>query len=128
MRILLEAPAEQRTQCVVNQYNNYEIAGVHLNGANTTGENIADIGGVKLALTGYRALRASSPDTIFLGFGQAWCQKARPEYEKLLATVDVHSPAKWRVNGAVSDTPEFARAFSCKANTKMHPANACVVW
>jgi putative endopeptidase len=130
---------KQRTQCVVNQYSSYEIAGVKLNGANTTGENIADIGGVKLALNAYRSLREKAPDTVvadgftedqqfFLGFGQAWCQKARPEYEKLLATVDVHSPAKWRVNGAVSDTPDFARAFSCKANTKMHPTNACVVW
>jgi predicted metalloendopeptidase len=130
---------KQRTQCVVNQYNNYEIAGVKLNGANTTGENIADIGGVKLALTAYRNLRSSAPDTVvadgftedqqfFLGFGQAWCEKARPEFEKLLATVDVHSPAKWRVNGAVSDTPDFAKAFSCKAGTKMHPTNACVVW
>ena len=130
---------KQRTQCVVNQYSSYEIAGVKLNGANTTGENIADIGGVKLALNAYRSLREKAPDTVvadgftedqqfFLGFGQAWCQKARPEYEKLLATVDVHSPAKWRVNGAVSDTPDFARAFSCKANVKMRPANACVVW
>jgi putative endopeptidase len=130
---------KQRTQCVVNQYNNYEISGVKLNGANTTGENIADIGGVKLALTAYRALRAPAKDTVvadgftedqqfFLAFGQAWCQKARPEYEKLLATVDVHSPAKWRVNGAVSDTPDFAKAFSCKLGTKMHPTNACVVW
>jgi predicted metalloendopeptidase len=123
----------------VKQYSNYEVAGVKLNGENTTGENIADIGGTKLALTAYRALRASAPDTVvadgftedqqfFLGFGQAWCQKARPEFEKLLATVDVHSPAKWRVNGAVSDTPDFAKAFSCKAGAKMRPANACVVW
>jgi putative endopeptidase len=130
---------KQRTSCVAKQYSNYEIAGVKLNGENTTGENIADIGGVKLALTAYRTLREPAKDTVvadgftedqqfFLGFGQAWCQKARPEFEKLLATVDVHSPAKWRVNGAVSDTPDFAKAFSCKMGTKMRPANACVVW
>jgi len=130
---------KQRTQCVADQYSSYEISGVKLNGANTTGENIADIGGVKLALSAYRALRAPAKDTVvadgftedqqfFLAFGQAWCEKARPEYEKLLATVDVHSPAKWRINGAVSDTPDFAKAFSCKAGSKMRPKNACVVW
>jgi len=90
-------------------------------------------------LTGMHALRASAPDTVvadgftedqqfFLAFGQAWCEKSRPEYEKLLATVDVHSSARWRVNGAVSDTPDFSKAFGCKAGAKMRPKNACVVW
>ncbi|MGE3458849.1 MAG: M13 family metallopeptidase [Kofleriaceae bacterium] len=135
-----EKQFKQRTQCVIDQYNQYEAAGgTKLNGANTLGENIADIGGVKLAFAGYRSLRASSPDTVvadgftedqqfFLGFGQAWCAKMRPDYEKLLATVDVHSPARWRVNGTVSATPEFAKAFSCKAKQKMVPAKQCVVW
>lgn len=134
-----EAQFKQRTQCVIDQYNAYDVLGGKVNGANTVGENIADIGGVKLALAGYRGLRAAAPDTVvadgftedqqfFLGFGQAWCAKMRPDYEKLLATVDVHSPAKWRVNGALSATPEFAKAFSCKAGAKMAPAKACSVW
>src|SRR6185503_10167660 len=46
-----------------------------------------------------------------LGFGQAWCAKVRPDFEKLIATVDVHSPARWRVNGALSATPDFGKAF-----------------
>jgi putative endopeptidase len=129
-----------RTQCVIDQYSQYEVTGGgKVNGANTVGENIADIGGVKLSLTGYRALRSSAPDTVvadgftedqqfFLGFGQAWCAKLRPDFEKLIATVDVHSPAKWRVNGAVSATPDFAKAWKCKAGQKMAPAKACVVW
>ncbi len=135
-----EKQFKQRTQCVIEQYNQYDvIGGGKLNGANTVGENIADIGGVKLALAGYRALRSSAPDTVvadgftedqqfFLGFGQAWCNKMRPDYEKLLATVDVHSPGKWRVNGALQATPEFKTAFRCKANAKMVPKQQCVVW
>jgi len=135
-----EKQFKQRTQCVIEQYNQYDvIGGGKLNGANTVGENIADIGGVKLALAGYRALRAPAPDTVvadgftedqqfFLGFGQAWCNKMRPDYEKLVATVDVHAPGKWRVNGALQATPEFKTAFRCKANTKMVPAKQCVVW
>ncbi|MDB4959924.1 MAG: hypothetical protein JWO36_7493 [Myxococcales bacterium] len=131
---------KQRTQCVIDQYSKYEVAGAtKLNGANTVGENIADIGGTKLALSAYRTLRASAPDTViadgftedqqfFLGYGQAWCAKMRPEFEKFLATIDVHSPPKWRVNGAVSATPDFAKTWRCKVGAKMRPANQCVVW
>jgi predicted metalloendopeptidase len=130
---------KQRTQCVIDQYSGYEISGVKLNGANTVGENIADIGGVKLAYSAYHALRATAPDTVvadgftedqqfFLGFGQAWCAKAKPEFERLRATTDVHSPARWRVDGTLSATPEFAKAFRCKAGAKMMPAKQCVVW
>jgi putative endopeptidase len=130
---------KQRTQCVIDQYSKYVVSGQNLNGANTVGENIADIGGVKLSMAAYRALRSSAADTVvadgftedqqfFLGYGQAWCAKARPDFEKLMATVDVHSPAHWRVNGAVSATPEFAKTFRCKAGSKMRPTNACVVW
>ena len=130
---------KERTQCVIDQYNAYDVVGGKVNGANTVGENIADIGGVKLALAAYRALRAPAPDTVvadgftedqqfFLGFGQAWCAKMRPDFEQMLVTVDVHSPAQWRVNGALQATPEFAKAFRCKASAKMRPAKQCAVW
>lgn len=129
-----EKQFKQRTQCVIDQYGKYG-----LNGPNTVGENIADIGGVKLALAAYRSLRASAPETVvadgftedqqfFLAVGQLWCTKMRPEYEKMLVTVDVHSPPRWRVIGSLSATPDFAKAFRCKLGTKMRPANQCVVW
>jgi putative endopeptidase len=135
-----EQAFKAKTKCVIDQYNAYEVEpGVHVNGANTIGENIADIGGVKLALAAYRALRSTAPDAVvadgftedqqfFLGFGQAWCAKARPDFAKLLANVDVHSPAKWRVNGALQATPAFAKAFSCKAGARMLPRAQCTVW
>ncbi|HEY5945223.1 MAG TPA: M13 family metallopeptidase, partial [Kofleriaceae bacterium] len=93
-----EKQFKQRTQCVIDQYKKYG-----LNGENTVGENIADIGGIKLSMAAYRSLRSSAPDTtvadgftedqqFFLSFGQAWCAKLRPEYEKMLITVDPHSP------------------------------------
>jgi putative endopeptidase len=129
-----EKQFKQRTQCVIDQYSKYG-----LNGANTLGENIADIGGVKLALAAYRSLRASAPEAVvadgftedqqfFLAVGQVWCAKSRPEFEKMLITVDVHSPPQWRVNGSVSASPDFAKAFRCKASAKMRPQNQCVVW
>ena len=117
----------------------YEQAGARLNGAATVGENIADIGGVKLALAAYRAMRANAPDAVvadgftedqqfFLAFGQAWCTVARPDYEKLLVNVDVHSPPRWRVNGALRANSDFARVFHCKAQAKMVPEKMCAVW
>ena len=130
---------QQRTSCVADQYSTYEVSGSKVNGKLTLGENIADIGGVKLALAAYRSLRANSPDTVvadgftedqqfFLGFGQAWCAKARPQYEQMGVATDPHSPAHWRVDGALSATPDFAKTFRCKAASKMRPKNACVVW
>jgi predicted metalloendopeptidase len=134
-----EKQFKQRTQCVIDQYSGYAIAGTKVNGALTVGENIADIGGVKLAFAAYKALRASAPETIvadgftedqqfFLSTGQAWCAKARPEFEQMLVSVDPHSPPKFRINGSMSDTPEFAKAFRCKAGSKMRPQKACTVW
>jgi putative endopeptidase len=130
---------KERTQCVIDQYSQYEAGGSKVNGALTVGENIADIGGIKLALAAYRSLRASSPDTLvaegftedqqfFLSFGQVWCEKLRPEYESLLVQTNPHSPARWRVNGALTDSPEFAKAFSCKIGAKLRPAHVCTVW
>ncbi|MBC7976904.1 MAG: M13 family metallopeptidase [Myxococcales bacterium] len=131
---------KQRTQCVIDQYSSYEVAGgTKLDGARAVGENIADIGGVKLALAAFRQLRAAALDSVvadgftedqqfFLGFGQAMCAKLRPETEKLLTAIDDHAPPKWRVNGALSATPDFARTFRCKAGSKMVPVQQCVVW
>jgi putative endopeptidase len=134
-----EKQFKERTQCVADQYSQYEVGGSKVNGALTLGENIADIGGIKLALAAYRSLRASSPDTLvaegftedqqfFLSFGQVWCEKLRPEYEAMLVQTNPHSPSRWRVNGALADTPDFAKAFSCKIGAKLRPAHVCTVW
>ena len=52
---------------------------------------------------------------MFLGWGQVWCENRRPEYERLQAQTNPHSPGPVRVNGVVSNMPEFQKAFSCKA-------------
>jgi putative endopeptidase len=130
---------EQRTRCVIDQYSGYRAAGTRLDGAHTVGEDLADIGGVKLALAACHQLRAGAPAAViadgftedqqfFLGFGQAWCAVMRPDYERLITNIDPHPPARWRVNGALSATPEFASAFHCKAGAKMVPIPQCVVW
>ena len=131
---------EKKAACVDEQYSSYEaLPGVKLNGKLTLGENIADIGGIKLAYRAYRKLRAAATEVdvadgytedqqFFLAVGQSWCFKAKEEWTRMAVSVDPHSPPKFRVNGALSDTPEFAAAFSCKKGAPMSPANACVVW
>ena len=99
-----------------------------MNGALTLGENIADLGGLRIAyLALERALDGKSRAPIdgftpeqrfFLAFAQAWRSRLRPEQERLRILTDGHSPPRYRVQGPLSNLPDFARAFSCPAGAK----------
>jgi len=124
----------ERAECVAKQYDGYTaVDDVKLNGHLTLGENIADIGGLKLALAALRQKRGGQvePKTeqdFFVAFAQGWCTNYRPEAARLQAQTNPHSTSQWRVNGPVSDNPDFAKAFSCKAGAPMAPENRCTVW
>jgi predicted metalloendopeptidase len=131
---------EEKSQCLVDQYGSYEsIPGVKLNGKLTLGENTADNGGVRLATMALGELKKAksvaadvegfTPEQrLYLGFAQVWCSNQTEESARLLAQVDPHSAPHWRVIGPLSNTPEFAKAFSCKPGDAMVPAKACRVW
>src|SRR5262249_725116 len=117
-----------RTDCVKKQFDGYvAVDDVHVNGALTLGENVADLGGLKLAFAAMQAYakahpeRAAAPSRFtpeqqfFLGTAQAWCTNTRPQEARRLATVDPHSPPQFRVNGPLSNLPQFQQAFGCKA-------------
>ena len=132
---------ERRAGCIADQYAAYTVAGdVHLNGRLTLGENAADNGGLRIA---YMALMQTLADAarkpapidgftpeqrFFLGWGQIWCQNETEESARMRATVDPHAPGRYRVNGVVSNMPEFRQAFGCQAGDAMAPENACRVW
>ncbi|HET9578988.1 MAG TPA: M13 family metallopeptidase [Usitatibacter sp.] len=115
-----------RAKRIEEQYAGYEgIEGLHVNGQLTLGENISDVGGLKIA---YLALaqaldgREAAPidgltpeQRFFISFAQAWRATYRPAYERLLIQTDQHSPARFRVRGALAHMPEFAKAFHCEA-------------
>jgi len=134
------ATFKTKGECVVDQYSGYQVApGVSLNGKLTLGENIADVGGMKLAFRAYRNLRASSPteqvadgysedQQFFLAAGQIWCSKMRDEETKRLAAIDPHSAPRFRVDGPMSQLSEFAEAFHCKAGSHMVSPKRCSVW
>lgn len=132
----VNAEFDRRAACVKEQFNSYTVLGdVHMNGQLTLGENIADLGGVKLA---YRAMKNKvgaggtsdfTPEQqFFLGFAQGWCGKLRDEALRHLVATNPHSPPNFRVNGPLSNTPEFAQAFSCKPGQPMMRKNRCEVW
>ncbi|MBI3556971.1 MAG: M13 family metallopeptidase [Deltaproteobacteria bacterium] len=127
---------DSRTQCVVRQYAAYPLPqGLHVNGKLTNGENIADLGGIKTALSAWRSSQgAGTTDTqpqerdFFLHFAQSWCTKTKPELERMLVTVDVHSPPRLRVNLPLANLPEFAAAFGCAVGSRMNASERCKVW
>jgi len=127
-------------KCVADEYSTYEaLPKKFIQGQLTLGENIADMGGVKMAFRAYRALRKDAAKTyvadgtsedqqFFLAVAQAWCARERPAETERRLTVDPHSPPKFRVFGALRNLPEFAEAFHCVAGTPMRPARTCTVW
>jgi endothelin-converting enzyme/putative endopeptidase len=129
---------DKRAQCVVDQFSGYTVYDQHLNGKLTLGENIADLGGLKLAHAAYVAQRKhrepatvgafSDEQLFFLGYAQGWCGKRREALSRLLVTTDPHSPPEYRVNGPLSNLPEFASAFHCPAASKMVRPQPCAVW
>jgi endothelin-converting enzyme/putative endopeptidase len=128
-----------RTKCVADEYSSFPaVDDVKVNGKLTLGENVADNGGLRIA---YAAMMDSfagkepapvdgltAKQRFFLGFANVWCQNRTDSLARMYATIDPHSPGRWRVNGAVSNMPEFKDAFRCKADAPMVRQNACRVW
>ena len=130
---------EERTSCIKDQYANFvAVDDVKLNGKLTLGENTADNGGIRIA---YMALLntfagkepapidgLSAEQRFFLGFANVWCQNRTDAIARMYVNLDPHSPPKYRVNGTVSNMPEFREAYHCPAKAPMVNQNACRVW
>jgi putative endopeptidase len=132
---------EVRKVMLAAQYNGYEVIdGLTINGEFTSGENIGDLGGLgisykayKLSLDGQEAPVMdgfTGDQRFFLGWAQVWRGKYRDEEAKRLLTVDPHSPAKFRANGAPVNVTEFYEAFDVKEGDGMYlPAEERVkIW
>ena len=131
---------DQREQCLVKEYSSFELqGGVHMNGKLTLGENTADNGGIRLAWMALMSDLAgktlppvggfNEAQQFFLGWGQIWCTNDTPQVERLQAQTNPHAIDRFRVNGTVSNMPEFQKAFSCKEGLPMvRGGNACRVW
>jgi len=130
---------DERASCISDQYSQYvAVDDIKINGQLTMGENVADLGGLMLAYMAWKSethdkklesIDGFTPEQrFFIGYGQSWCDQTRDEAKRLYATIDPHSPDKYRANGVVSNTPEFQQAFQCKAGSAMVREKRCRVW
>ncbi len=129
----------ERAACIVNQYAQYTVVDdIKINSKLTEGEDIADLGGTILAYLAWKdatrnqelkPIGGFTPEQrFFIGMAQWACGDERPENKRLNATINPHSPLQYRVNGVVSNLPEFQKAFSCKSGQPMVRAQTCRVW
>jgi len=129
---------EERVNCVREQYAGYTIVDdIKINSKLTSGEDVADLGGTLLAYLAWKAVDPNetapiggfTPDQrFFIGFAQWACENQRPENLRANAITNPHSPGKYRINGIVSDLPQFQKAFNCPADSPMVRSKACQVW
>ena len=125
---------KERSEKVVTQFNAYQpIEGLHVNGKLTQGENIADLGGSKIAYAALeKALKRQGADAetkqiegftpeqrFFLSWAQVWRSNIRPEMLRMRLVTDPHSPGEYRCDGPLSNMPEFAKAFSIPDGSPM---------
>jgi endothelin-converting enzyme/putative endopeptidase len=130
---------EDRINCVRDQYAGYLIVDdIHITSKLTSGEDVADIGGTLLAYIAWKKQTEGvtltpadgfTPDQrYFVGMAQWACENDRPENLRVNAITNPHSPGFARINGVVSNMPEFQKAFSCKAGQPMVHTPTCRVW
>jgi putative endopeptidase len=123
------------------QFDTYSVApGVNVKGALTMGENIADLGGLLLALDAYRASLGGAPaplldgftgeQRVFLGWAQVWREKARLDALKRQVTSDPHSPARFRVDGPMRNIDAWYDAWGVKPGDKLYlkPEDRVHIW
>lgn len=122
-----------KSKKLVKEFNGYEVeSGLHVNGQLTLGENIADLGGLSIAFdayqlrlkeTGRKDIDGFTPEQrFFLGYACTEREQERPEFRKTQVLTDPHSPSLFRVNGPLSNLPEFYEAFGVQKGDKLYRA------
>ena len=135
------AAFQERAQRLSAQYSSMEpLPGLHIKGDVTLGENIADLGGVTIALTAYRISLHGSPapviegytgeQRVFLGWAQIWREKTRDDALRRMVASDVHSPALDRVDGVVRNMDAWYTAFNVILGETLYlePSDRVAIW
>lgn len=136
-----EQKFNQRADVLVKQFDAYEpLPGLHINGRATLGENMADLGGVLIGLDAFKQtaeykagkkIAGYTPlQRYFMGYALGWIFEEREALLRRQLLSDVHAPAKWRVNGPMSNVPDFYQAFDVKPGQPMwrDPKDRVHVW
>jgi predicted metalloendopeptidase len=130
-----------RAAGVVKQFSGYTVLdGVHLKGELTQGENIADLGGLKISYAALQKALAGKPhdridgftpeQRFFFSHASVWRDAMRPEEQRRRVNIDPHSPGLWRVNGPLSNLDEFFQAFNIPEGAPMRrpAADRVTIW
>lgn len=136
-----EKKFNEKAQKYIDQFDNYVVLdSMHINGKATLGENIADLGGLVIALDAFKKTtqyKEGKPidgltplQRYFLGYALGWLGHQRDEELATRVLTDVHSPAFLRVNGPFSNMDDFYNAFNIEPGTKMYrtPAERVKIW
>ncbi|PZP52705.1 MAG: peptidase M13 [Pseudopedobacter saltans] len=126
---------DEKVKQVIAQYNSFTVLdSLHVNGALTVGENMADIGGIAIAYDAFKLTKQGQGNTkidgltpdqrFFLSFSQIWRIKLKEATVRRLIDLDPHSPAEWRVNGPLMNFTPFYNAFDVKPGEKMYKPEA----
>lgn len=133
----------ERATCVEQQFSSFKVdeVGMNQNGKLVLGESIGDLGGLKIAWLAFQKSLQGKPrpanidgftpeQRFFLGWAQVWGRNQRTEAIRQQMLTDPHPLGRFRVNGPISNMPQFAEAFSCKLGDKMvrPPDQRCQVW
>ena len=121
---------EAKVQLMIEQFDGIELPWGKVNGAFIVSENMADNGGVSVTLDIMSRTEGASYEEYFYNWARVWCQKARPEYSKLLLAVDVHGPCILRANMPPRNFKEWYETFGVTENDKMYiaPEKRIIIW
>ena len=125
-----ERKFNKKVNAMVRQFDGIELPWGTVNGKFTVSENIADNGGMAVTLDIMSRTEGVSFEEYFTNWAKVWCQKAKPEYQKLLLQVDVHGPAYLRCNMPPRNFPEWYETFGVKKSDEMYlaPSKRIVIW
>jgi predicted metalloendopeptidase len=136
-----DAQFQGRSSRLVDQYAAFSpLAGTNVNGKLTLGENIGDLSGLTVAYKAYRRSLAgreapvldgfTGDQRFFIGWGQIWPRKFREEELRKRLLTDPHSPTEYRVNGVVSNMPQFDASFDVRPGDRLYlaPDRRVAIW
>ena len=121
---------EKKTKLMIEQFDGIELPWGKVNSALIVSENIADNGGMAVTLNIMKNMKDANYEEYFLNWARIWCQKAKPEFQALLLTVDVHGPVLLRTNMPPRNFEEWYETFGVKKTDQMYiePKKRLIVW
>ena len=124
------AAFKEKTQAMIDQWNELSLDGIPVNGELTVTENTADAGGLSVALETLKEIEGANLQEFFLHWAQTWREKVSPEYLQLMMQTDTHAPSPLRANVVPSNLEDFYTTFDIQPGDPMYraPEKRVSIW